>query len=121
MPETPPETQQDIVHGLARMQTRMPRTLREVYTILANVTPESGLDGVLQRVDFTGATPADIYHVLLGRGPGNAAEAIAPDEYRPRVHFKDVILSDEFRHQILSGFLSAFPELARDVFDEVRL
>jgi hypothetical protein len=58
-----PETQRDLLHGLARLKLPMPRTTRELFELFALYHPSEGLAGLLDRVDFTEVKPLQIYQV----------------------------------------------------------
>ena len=97
----------------------MPRTGRELFELLEYLTPEIGLDSVLDMVDFTGVTPSDVYLTVLGRAAGNLEAARQSDGFDPRRFFRALLLGREFRESVTVAFLKAFPEKSRDIFIHV--
>ncbi len=112
-------TQQDIVRSLPEIQTRFPRTPAELFLLLSYLTPERGLQGLMDRVDFRNVTPIDIYHTVFGRSPESVEIAVRGAEYDPRSAFSAALMSREFRGGVLPALLAAFPDKGRDVFIHV--
>lgn len=119
MREQIPATQRDIMLALPRRRMRFPRTQRELFELLTFMTPEVGLSGLLEMVDYTDTTPLDIILAVLGRVPGEAADVIGEPEFDPKQGFKAALLSGEFRQTIMPNLLHAFAEKGRDVFIHV--
>ncbi len=113
------ETQRDVVLAVARRKLPMPRTLRDVFSLLEHLTPDRELDSLLEMVDFTGITPGDVYLAILGLPPGDIAAARSFEGFDARLFFKTLLIGDDFRRSIMANFLNAFPEKARDVFIHV--
>jgi len=114
-----PTTQRDLLHQLNRLKLPMPRTTRELFELFALYHPTDGLDGLLDRLDFSDVKPLQIYQVAHGRPP-ERLDLVVPDQgYRPRDHLKAALLSGEFRENTLRKLLVAFPEKRRDVFIHV--
>lgn len=109
----------DVAQWVRRMPLPAPRSQREVLLLLAQYDPTQGLDALLERVDFSGYGPAEITQVLFDTPLASRRQAIAPARYDARAAFKVGLLSEHFRQNILSSFLTAFPELGRDVFVHV--
>ena len=114
-----PETQRDMMLALPNRQVRMPRSLREVFGLLAYLSAAGGIEYLLDRIDFSDATPADISLAVFGRAPGEPAAAIPEPGYEARAHFRDAILSPEFRGRVMHNILTAFPDKGRDIFIHV--
>ncbi|HVH82471.1 MAG TPA: hypothetical protein VM782_23955, partial [Stellaceae bacterium] len=94
----------------------MPGTPRELFELLGLYEPAEGLDALLNRLNIAGITPQHIYRVVHRRPPESVERAFAPADYDPAQHLKAALLSSEFRENLLSGLLLAFPEKHREVF-----
>ncbi len=114
-----PLTQKDLVHGLGRLPLPMPRTMRELFQLFALYDPAEGLSALLDRLDFVGVTPYQIYQVVHGRAPEELDLIARRDRYDPRAHLEAALCSAEFQEQVLRRLLQAFPEKRRDVFIHV--
>jgi hypothetical protein len=101
---------------LARLKLPMPRTTRELFELFALYHPTEGLNGLLDRLDFSDVKPLQIYQVVHGRAPERIELVVPAEGYRPREHLKAALLSDEFRTSTLRKLLVGFPEKRRDVF-----
>jgi hypothetical protein len=105
-----------LLHGLGRLKLPMPRTTRELFELFALYHPTEGLNGLLNRLDFSEVKPLQIYQVVHGRAPERIELVVPTQGYRPREHLKAALLSDEFRTTTLRKLLVGFPEKRRDVF-----
>ncbi len=119
MPDSREGTPRDVPQWVTALPLRMPATQREVFRLLALLDSAAGLDELLARVDFAGATPAHIHQAVLGRAPADRDEAVPALRFDPRAAFKAALLSPEFRRNVMAAFLGAYPELSRDVFIHV--
>lgn len=97
----------------------MPRTMRELFEFLSYYDSDRGLDDLLGTLDTSGVTPAHVYNIVFNRAPENVELAAPGPDYDARQHFREALLSTEFRHGLLRNFLAAFPEKGRDVFIHV--
>ena len=109
----------DVADWVRHMPLPAPCTTREVFHLLAQFDRDAGLDDLLERVDFNGFGPSEIAQVVLGRPLRDRLQAVATQGFDARAAFKQALLSEEFRKQILPSFLQSFPDLARDVFIHV--
>ncbi len=95
-----------------------PRTTRELLELLRFYDRTWGLTPLLDRIDFAGVKPLQIYTTALGRLP-ESIEMAAPrprEYYSARQNLWDAVLSEEFQRAIVIKFLSAFPEKSRLLF-----
>jgi hypothetical protein len=113
------ETQQDMLDWFRDAPMRMPRSQPELFQILALYNPHIGWDTFAEMIDFTGVMPRQIYQVVLDRSPESAQHALLRPNYDARKHFREALLSREFRTRILRSFLRAYPSKGRDVFIHV--
>jgi hypothetical protein len=95
------------------MNLKPPRRLRETFQLLAMYDDEAGLPPLLDQIDWRGVTPRQIYAAFLDRLPESAAVAAVPDDYVPRNHAEGAITSQEFRDNVVTRLLAAFPEKRR--------
>jgi hypothetical protein len=87
--------------------------------LLAFYEESVGLGALLDKIDWTGVTPLQIYYGILGRIPELANLAVPAADYSPRRHAEAALLSDEFQRDILKRVLEAFPEKRRLLFVHV--
>jgi hypothetical protein len=109
-------TQKDLLSWFRHAPVRMPRTRPELFQLLALHNPHLGWEAFLGLIDFSGVTPREIYQVVLGRYPETAEQALMAPGYDAKEHFREALLSREFRSRILGIFLQAFQSKGRDVF-----
>jgi hypothetical protein len=110
------ETQRHLIKGARLSPLRFPKTRRDLYQLLALYDPITGLDALLARLNCDGVGPIDVYRTVHQRAPDSIERATTLPGYDARQHLKEAMLSAEFRQSSVSKFLSAFPELRRDVF-----
>src|SRR5947209_18943246 len=113
-----PRTQKDLVLGLDRLPLPMPRTTRELFEFLALGRP-GDLPGLLDRLDFSGVIPHQVYQLVHERAPERLELFTGSASYDPRTHFEAALCSTEFREQVLRHFLHAFSEKRLPVFIHV--
>jgi hypothetical protein len=113
------KTQKDLLHWHRHAPLRMARTRTELLNLLAFYNPKLGWDEFIRMIDFSGVTPTQIYQVVVGRSPDSPKLALGHANYDPAVHFREALLSPEFRRHIQSVFLLAYPDKGRDVFIHV--
>jgi hypothetical protein len=114
-----PETQKELLDWFRRAPAPMPRTQAELFQCLATYNPRTGWDAFLETINFSNVTPRQIYQVVLGRHPGTAQLAMGAPDYNPMRHFREVLVSREFRKRFLGAFLRAYQSKGRDVFIHV--
>ena len=114
-----PATQKELLDWFRHTPVRMPRTQAELFQLLAGYHPRIGWDAFAETIDFNGVTPRQIYQVVLGRHPGTVEQAMDAPDYDPRRHFREVLVSPEFRQNFLGAFLRAYSSKGRDVFIHV--
>jgi len=95
------------------MRLPPPSHARDVFRMLCFYEPARGLDGIVERFDFTGVAPAHLQRIVLGAVPKGTPMPPPADigEY-----FKSLLASDAFRRVSLRNFLDAFPEKRRLLF-----
>src|SRR5436305_1147926 len=113
-----PRTQKDLVLGLDRLPLPMPRTTRELFELFALARP-GDLPGLLDRLDFSGVIPHQVYQLVHERAPERLDLFVRPDGYDARKHMEAALLSAEFQEKVLQHLLNAFPEKSRNVFIHV--
>jgi len=119
MSDTETGNPRDVADWVDHMPLPAPRSIRDVFHLLAQYDRAKGLDALLDRIDFAGVTPAMIAQAVMGRPLRDRKAAIPGNEFDARAALKGAILSREFRATILPTFLATFPDLARDVFIHV--
>ncbi|MDP3858101.1 MAG: hypothetical protein Q8Q73_10135 [Stagnimonas sp.] len=111
-----------MLQALRRLTTGRPpapSSPRELLQALVRYDRASGLEHFLDRFDFTGVRPHQIYYSVLGRLPESARVATMPSDYDPRRHLRETLLSPEFQSGLLARVLAAFPEKHRLFFVHV--
>lgn len=103
----------------SRQSLPAPQSPRELLLALKHYDDEKGLDAFLERFDFAGVSPHQVYASVLGRLPESAQVAATPADYDPRQHLKQMLLSSEFQSGLIMHLLRAFPEKQRLVFVHV--
>jgi hypothetical protein len=98
------------------MQRPVPRSPREFFQLFADYTPDRGLRGMLQDLDFAGVEPRRVYFALLGRAPEKREFAVPPPGFSALEKLARGFASDEFRANVIPRFLEAFPEKQRLLF-----
>src|SRR5579862_7055564 len=95
-----------------------PRSTRELLELLRFYDRTWGLTPLLDRIDFTGVKPLQIYLTALGRVPESIEMAVPRprESYSARTHLWAALLSEEFQRAIVIKFLTAFPEKSRLLF-----
>lgn len=98
------------------MRLNRPRRPRDVFQLLALLDRDGGAEALLDRVDWSGATPRDIYHAFFDRPPDAPDLAIPRADYSPRSHALGALRSAEFQDRAVLRALAAFPEKRRLLF-----
>ena len=98
---------------------RMPRTPRALLELLALSGPGADLTAVLDRVDWSSATPALIHYLVHGVVPAAPHAVAAGAAYDPRRHMSEELHAAPFQRNVLPHLLRAFPDVRRDVFIHV--
>ena len=93
-----------------------PRTTREVFLLFRDYDIATGLDPLLEGIDFAGVQPRHVYFSVLGRLPELARDAVAPPGYDAKAHFRAALTCPEFQNRHIWLFLRAFPERQRLIF-----
>ena len=114
-----PETQRELLDWFRRAPGPMPSNQPELFHRLAAYSPRTGWDAFVENIDFSNVTPRQIYQVVLGGYPATAEQAIGGPGYDPARHFRDTLVSREFRERFLGAFLQAYRSKGRDVFIHV--
>lgn len=96
-----------------------PRTPHELLTAFASYDEQRGIAAFLERFDFSGVTPHQVYYSVLGRLPESAQAARMPPGYDARRHMHDAIASPEFQRNFIGTVLHSFPEKQRVFFVHV--
>jgi hypothetical protein len=114
-----PQSQNELLDWFRRAPHRMPRTREELFQLLATYNPRQGWETFVETIDFSNVTPRQIDQVVLGRPSASASQAISWAGYDPARHFRDALVSREFRQRFLTTFLAAYRLKPRDVFIHV--
>jgi hypothetical protein len=93
-----------------------PTGLRDLFTLFLLYDRESGIEGLVRKVDLTGFDRRKIYHAVLGRRPETNASCRTPDDYLAADHFLEALQSAEFQASVLKLLLRAFPDRKRIIF-----
>jgi hypothetical protein len=102
--------------GRRLMRLKFPEQPREALQVLALLDDKHGLGHLLDRIDWRGVSPRQIYLALLGRLPESMGFAIGDADYSPRNHAESAYLSGEFQEQVITRALSAYAEKQRLLF-----
>jgi len=98
------------------MKLPAPATLRQTFQLFSLYRSDQGVSSIAGQLDWSGVTPAQIYHAVLGRLPESKVMAIAKGDYSAHQHFIDSIESREFREAIIENVVTAYPEKRRLIF-----
>ncbi|MES2684952.1 MAG: hypothetical protein V4650_15635 [Pseudomonadota bacterium] len=96
-----------------------PRSPRELLLALADYEDARGIDAWLERFDFSGVTPHQIYSCALGRLPESAPVARQGAGYDARQHLRAMLCCEEFQDRLITFVLRALPEKQRLFFVHV--
>jgi hypothetical protein len=113
------QTQKGLLDRLRHAPVRMARTQLELFQLLPLYSPNIGWDAFVDMIDFTDVTPRQIHQVVLGSSPDSAEGALQHPGYDARKHFRETLLSRNFRKTLLATFLRVYPSKGRDVFIHV--
>jgi hypothetical protein len=113
------QTQGALLHWFRHAPMPMARSREQLFSLLAFYTPRSDWADFVKLIDFSGVTPSWIIRTVLGRSPDCTEIAVGGDSYDPADHFREALLSPEFRGQIQRIFLQAFRAKGRDIFIHV--
>jgi hypothetical protein len=75
-----------------------------------------GLQQLLNRIEFTGQRPEQVYYSVFGTYPDSVEDVLRWGTYYPRDHLQELLLSDRFQTSLIQLFLRAFPEKRRLIF-----
>lgn len=101
------------------MKLKAPTRPREALELLGHLGEGAPLRGLLERVDWGGVSPRQIYTGILNRLPETAAMSVPGEGYSALSHAEAAFLSNEFQDNILTTVLDAFPEKRRLLFVHV--
>jgi hypothetical protein len=107
------ESQGDILRGLPTRRARIPRDFMELYYLLGMCNPDDGLSGLLNLIDFSQGSPAELLSLLYGHAASESLSGVG--DALPEALCK-ALLSSEFRARAMQSVLAAFPEKGRDIF-----
>lgn len=97
----------------------LPREHRALLLSLLDYDEAGGLEGFLDRFDYSGVQPRQVYSLVLGRMPEALRVAKLPADYCARSHFAEMLHSDEFQNDLILRICRAFPEKRRLLFVHV--
>lgn len=101
------------------MPLKPPARTRDILELLRLLDVDAGLAELLERVNWSGVTPRQIYLSVLNRLPESAEMSVPPADYSPLGHAEAALLSPEFQGTILNRVLVAYPEKQRLLFVHV--
>ena len=93
-----------------------PRRPREVFELFSLYDPAGGIQSLLDKVDFTGTHPADIFRCVHQRRPKLIQFVVEGKNYKPKHDFAAALASGEFQSSVLHHLLDSFPEKRRVIF-----
>jgi hypothetical protein len=93
-----------------------PRTQRQTFELFAELGDDGDLNGLLEKIEYSGVTPRQAYLAVLGRLPESAALSTVPANYMPRDQIGQALASGEFQALIRENILRAFPDKKRLIF-----
>jgi len=93
-----------------------PRELLKAFHLYDSMT---GLDSLIQKIDFFGIQRHHLYYSILGRLPETGQVAVSDPALSIAEEFGSMLQSPEFQENIVRIFLTAFPELRRFIFIHV--
>lgn len=94
----------------------MPQSPRELYRLLSFYDPVTGLDALLDRVNFGKLTAAVVQAVAHAGAVPDLTNILAATMDEPVKLLRAALTSPQFRGHTIAQFLNAFPELQRTVF-----
>lgn len=96
----------------------LPRDFRQLLLAFAK-TGDLSFDAFLDRFDYTGVTPHQLYATALSRLPESARVAVPAADYAARQQLGDMLRSPEFQGGLMARVARAFPEKQRLIFVHV--
>ncbi len=98
------------------MKIPAPRTIRQTFDLFQLYRDELGIASLVNRLDWTGVTPHQVYAANLGRLPEGRATAVAKSGYHAAAHFAAGLESAEFQSNFIKNYLNAYYEKKRLLF-----
>ncbi len=92
-----------------------PRSGRDLFEALRLYGPEPGPGKFLERLDFAGVSPRQIYYAIYGRLPSAPASRPQPG-YNPRAHLRYLLQGEEFQKRLMVRVLESYPDKKRRLF-----
>ncbi len=87
-----------------------PRDLLELFVSLGG---EASMPALLQSCDLRQADPRHLTYVVLSRWPTLEELAVVPTPYDPRQHLRQLLITEEFRTNLLWRLCDAYQERQR--------
>jgi len=101
------------------MRLSHPTSFYETLCLFQHYSVEGGLAGLLQRVDWAGATAESVNAACFGPERPARQEAVGAAGYDAGADFLAKIQSEEFRAGLIRNILDAFPKATRHLFVHV--
>lgn len=101
------------------MRLPHPTSFHETLCLFQHYSVEGGLAGLLQRVDWTGATAESVSLACFGPGQPATQETASLAGYDAEADFRAKIQSKNFRDRLLKNILDAFPHATRHLYVHV--
>jgi Domain of unknown function (DUF4214) len=98
-----------------KLKLSAPTSPREVFELLSSLDRTEGLEGLLNRIDWTDVTRSQIKNALLVDANANfqSAGPVRGDPCDYRELAESIIRSPAFQTNVLAFVMQAFPEMAR--------
>jgi hypothetical protein len=101
------------------MKIPAPANPRQTFELFHLYRAEAGLASLIDRLDWSGVSRAQVFGAVMGRLPENRNVAIPGNNYVPKTHFGNALNSQEFQRNVIRNFLTAYPEKTRHLFVHV--
>ncbi len=93
-----------------------PTNARALLELFHFYRDETGLEGLIENIDFAGVSPRQIYYAIHNRPPDSIATATGERQPSVEAMFAAALGSSEFRQNLPAIMLAAYPEKRRLLF-----
>jgi hypothetical protein len=96
-----------------------PSSPRELCDLFLLYRESAGLDALLDCIDFSAASPWQLYYSVFGTNPKSTNDVIRTPGYSARLAFMSMLSGNAFRAKIVRLILESYPEKKRLFFIHV--
>ncbi len=98
------------------MKYSAPRSPQELFRLFSLLDRGAEFRSILDKIEWTGVLPCQVYFAALGRVPESARAALPTPDYSAKDHLNTAVRSPEFQIAVVEQLLASIPGHQRLLF-----